>query len=160
MNPKSLGPKMLARLPKGKIRVVYGFVLGFLPDTVIAIEGNGQCRLPGGVVEGLGEPTGSTDGQHFQPLAWHVKEQTGLDLTEISNGTGVSIFEGESGPSVSVLYIAKATGSRTKGRIVSAEAIPEFDSICPVSTDQIQSFLKKATGLGKVWERLRSVFQM
>jgi hypothetical protein len=160
MDINSISPEMRARLPKGKIEVVYGFILGFIPNTVIAIESGGKWRLPGGVVEGAGEPSGCKDGQHFQPLVWHVKEQTGLDLVGISRGIAVSIFDGELGPSVSVLYAGKASGKRTAGKLVSVDAIPEFDSVCPVSAEQIRSFLHNPTGGGRLWRALRSALRI
>lgn len=160
MDINSISPEILAGLPKGKVEVVYAFILGFTPDIVIAIESGGKYRLPGGVVEGIGEPSGCTDGQHFQPLVWHVKEQTGLDLVGISRGIAVRIFEGELGPSVSVLYVGKATGKQTAGRLVSIDAIPSFDPICSVSTDQIQSFLQTPTVGSRVWHALKSVLRM
>jgi hypothetical protein len=163
MDINSLDPALRARLPKGKIEVVYEFLLGFVPNVVVAIERDRKWYLPGGVVEGLGEPTGCTDGQHFQPLVSHVKKQTGLDLVGISKEViAVSIFEGELGPSVSVVYVGKATGKRTGGELVDINAIPEFASVCPVNADQIRAFLQSSTGgsASRLWRALKSVLHV
>ena len=74
MDINSLSPEDHARLPKGKIVVVYGFVLGFLPNTVIAVRQGDDWFLPGGAVEGPGTPAGTDDGQHFRALASHVTD--------------------------------------------------------------------------------------
>lgn len=91
------------RLPKGPIEVVYAFILGFVPQGLIAVEKpDGRIFLPGGVVEGLGEPPVSSEGSHFLPLRFHVRQQTGLELVAISDAVVVQLFEGELGSSMSL----------------------------------------------------------
>lgn len=160
MDIDSVNPEILAKLPKGKIEVVYGFILGFNPNLVVAIESGGKWRLPGGVVEGVGEPSGSSDGQHFKPLVCHIKNQIGLDLVGISPAVAVKMFEGELGASVSVLYVGEAKGNRTAGKLVCEDDIPEFDSVCPVIPDQIRAFLHNPAKAPSLWQKLKSALHV
>ena len=153
MDIDSLSPEVRARLPEGKIVVVYGFLLGFLPNTVIAVRQGDDWLLPGGAVEGPGTPEGTDDGQHFRALAWHVARQTGLELMGLSNAIAVSIFEGELGPSVAVLYVGSARGKRTQGSLVDPHSIPDFAAICPVDAEQIRQFIG-VTLLDRLWRKV------
>jgi hypothetical protein len=150
-------------------QVVYGYVLGFAPNTVIGIEREDGWYLPGGPVEGKGAPEGVSvrepefngDPARFAPLARHVKQQTGLELTRLSPPFQVMISDIEDGLAVTMVYLAHATGTRTGGTLLVAERIPELAPLCSVSRRQVERFLK---GLNPVemptfWEKLKGWFR-
>ena len=129
--------------PKAKVFLVRAFLVALEPRLVIGIQHEGKWYLPGGIVEGPGTPPGMPRGSHFEPLAWHLMEQTGLQLTGLSDGVGVGIFPGPNGPEVTVLYLGRAAGTQTGGTQFVLESLPEFAAICAVTPDQIRNLCSR-----------------
>jgi hypothetical protein len=158
-------------------QVVYGFVLGFAPNTVLGIEREGGWHLPGGPVEGRGAP-GDVSSPELESngdpvrsaglawhvrsaaLAWHVKQQTGLDLVRLSEPFQVMISDIEDGIAVTMLYLAQAAGTRTGGTPIESGRIPEFAPICGVSRRQVERYLKglNPVEMPTLWQKIKSWF--
>jgi hypothetical protein len=149
-------------------QVAYGYVLGFAPNTVIGIQREDIWYLPGGPVEGRGAPGDvpttklESDGDPVRSagLAWHVKQQTGLDLVRLSEPFQVMISDIENGIAVTMLYLGQAAGTRTGGTPIEACRIPQFAPISSVSQRQVERYLK---GLNPVevptfWGKIKSCF--
>jgi hypothetical protein len=125
--------------PNAKVCLVRAFLVALDPGLVIGIQRDGKWYLPGGIVEGPGMPEGMLPEQHFKTLAWYLMEQTGLQLTGLSDAIGVSMLPASEGVEVTVLYAGSVTGRQTRGTRFSLESLPEFASICAVTQDQIRS---------------------
>jgi hypothetical protein len=162
-----------AQAPSERLcQVVYGFVLGLHPNTVLGIEREDGWYLPGGVVEGRGTPDGAPipeseycgDPVRFAPLAWHVKQQTGLDLVGLSAPFQVVFSNIEDGIAVTMLYIGKAVGTQTGGTVIESDRIPEFAPLCGVKRDQIERFLKGLNPIAPptpptLWQKIKVWFR-
>jgi hypothetical protein len=130
-----------------KVNLVRAFLGTVDPGFVIGIRLDEEWYLPGGVVEGPGAPEGMPPINHFEPLAWHLMQQTGLRLTGLSDAVGVGMRPGSRGTELTVLYAGVATGTQTGGTRFRLDSLPEFAAICSVSHDQIRDICR---GLGQV----------
>lgn len=128
---------------EAKVKVVRAYLVTVDPSFVIGIENNNEWYLPGGIVEGPGRPDGGPPGQHFAPLAWHLKEQTGLTLEGLSDAIGVGMFPGNDGIETTVLYAGRASGTQTGGSRFALDEIPEFASVCNVSEQEIRDICSR-----------------
>jgi hypothetical protein len=129
--------------PNAKVYLVRAFLVALVPGLVIGIQREGEWYLPGGIVEGPGMPEGMLPEQHFESLAWYLMEQTGLQLTGLSDAIGVSMLPASEGVEVTVLYAGSATGTQTGGTQFSPDSLPEFAGICTVTQDQIRSICSR-----------------
>jgi len=129
--------------PKTKILLVRAFLVALEPGVVIGIQLEGQWFLPGGIVEGPGRPEGTARDSHFEPLAWHLMKQTGLQLTGLSDAVGVGLFPVPNGAELTVLYVGSVTGKQTEGTQFLPHSVPEFAKICAVSKDQIRTLCSR-----------------
>jgi hypothetical protein len=150
------------------VQVVYGYVLGFQPNTVIGLERDGAWLVPGGPVEGVGAPTGigpanlEYDGDPVRSaaLAWHVKQQTGLTLARLSRPFQVKIYDIPNAKAISMLYLAVASGEQIGGKVVVAGAIPQFAAETGINPEQVRRFLagKDPVLPPSLWQRIRAWF--
>lgn len=131
------------------VQVVNGYVLGFHPNTVIGVQRDGGWFVPGGPVEGIGAPTGvapaelEVDGDPVRSaaLAWHVKQQTGLTLSRLSQPFQVMIYDIPDAKAIAMLYLALAEGEPRAGQVIDAAAIPEFAPETGIQREQVRRFL-------------------
>ncbi len=149
-----------SKLVDGSFRAVYAYIV--LPESgrFVALAKDGAWTLPGGLVEGEGAPDAAAVScrverdtaqdapdeskrmteAHTPLLAWYVKEQTGLDLASIGDPAAVRNFEGERGPSMSVLYYGEAKGELLGGELIDPKAIWEFHPTVPLDVKRLQEF--------------------
>jgi len=152
-------------------RTVYGYILGFEGPqrAVIGVQRRSEWFLPGGPVEGLGVPDCSNvrvapdcgDPLRFAPLAYHVRQQTGLEIVRVGGPFAVNMHPAHGDSfDVSLFFLAVPTGQQTDGVHVSAEALPRFADICPVERDWVRLFLQtgnplqRPSRLRQLWKRL------
>src|SRR5262249_10928499 len=134
---------------KKVVKVVYGYILGLQPNTVIGVQRDGKWFLPGGPVEGADAPEGvdhaplKHDGDPVRSaaVAWHLKQQTGLRLVRLSRPFQVMTYDIEDGLAIAMLYLASAEGERTGGSLVTSAHLPEFAPEMGVQPEQIRRFL-------------------
>jgi hypothetical protein len=150
-------------------RTVYGYVLGFegAQRTVLGVQRRGEWFLPGGPVEGLGVPDCSAihvapdcgDPLRFAPLAFHVREQTGLEIVRVGGPFAVNMHPAHGDSfEVSLFYLAVATGQQTRGVLFSADTPPHFADISPVQRHWVRLFLRTGNPLPRPtpWQRFRT----
>ena len=154
---------------KKVVKVVYGYILGLQPNTVIGVQRDGKWFLPGGPVEGDGAPTGVApvqlehDGDPVRSaaVAWHLKQQTGLRLVRLSRPFQVMTYDIEDGLAIAMLYLASAEGGRTAGSLVTSEQLPEFAAEMGVQPEQIRRFLNGQDPTRtpvSLWQRIKRWF--
>jgi|SRR5262245_24226846 len=150
-------------------RTVYGYVLGFEGSqrAVIGVQRRGEWFLPGGPVEGVGVPDCSGvrvapdcgDPLRFAPLAYHVHEQTGLEIVRIAGPFAVNMHPAHGDSfDISLFFLAATTGQQTGGVPFSAETLPRFADVCPVERDWVRLFLRTGNPLLRPtpWQRFRT----
>jgi hypothetical protein len=148
-------------------RTVYGYVLGFegSPRAVIGVQCGGEWLLPGGPVEGEGVPDCSQasvpadcgDPLRFAQLAFHVRQQTGLELVRVAGPFAVNVHPAQAESfDVSMFYLAIATGAQTGGILLAGDSLPKFSASCPVERAFIRDFLATGNPLPRpsFWKRL------
>ena len=126
----------------GTVQVVSAYICGFAPDLVVGIQREGLWYLPGGVVEGPDAPKGLSSSSHFYPLEQYVKQQTGLQLTDLSDAVQVGMYDLSTGIGVTVLYVGKATGKLRFGQRLAVDVLPEFAVKGIDPRDAIQKIFK------------------
>jgi hypothetical protein len=147
-----------------RCRTVFGYVLGFEGPAraVIGVERGGKWSLPGGPVEaddlpdtsGIAVPPDCGDPIRFAPLAWHVREQTGLVVVRLHGPFVVNQHPSEGAAfDMSLYYLAVATGQQTGGTLLTAASLPHFSLFSP---DFLLNFLATGNPLGRqtFWQRL------
>jgi len=154
---------------KKVVKVVYGYILGLQPNTVIGIQRDGKWFLPGGAVEGDGAPEGvervplEHDGDPVRSaaLAWHLKQQIGLRLVRLGRPFQVMTYDIEEGLAIAMLYLASAEGERTGGSLIASAHLPEFAPEMGVQPDQIRRFLNGQDPIPtqvSLWQRIKRWF--
>jgi hypothetical protein len=154
---------------KKVVKVVYGYILGLQPNTVIGVQRDGKWFLPGGPVEGDGAPVGVApvqleyDGDPVRSaaVAWHLKQQTGLRLVRLSLPFQVMTYDIEDGLAIAMLYLASAEGGRTAGSLVTSAQLPEFAVEMGVQPEQIRRFLNGQDPTRtpvSLWQRIKRWF--
>lgn len=154
---------------KKVVKVVCGYILGLQPNMVIGVQRDGKWLLPGGPVEGDGAPVGVAhvplehDGDPVRSaaLAWHLKQQTGLQLVRLSRPFQVMTYDIEDGLAIAMLYLASAEGERTGGSLVTSVNLPEFAIEIGVRPEQIRRFLNgqdPSTTPVSLWQRIKLWF--
>ena len=123
--------------PGDKIQIVRAFIIGFMPDAVIGFKDNEQWYLPGGQVE----HAGGTD--HLPYLVDYVREQTGLQLTGLSEAVAVSMNKTGVGAELAVFYLGQAEGTLTRGQALDPKQLPDFSPICRDAVASIQEIFGK-----------------
>ena len=164
MDKSDLDPDLFKNFPRETIRATYAYLLLAKGDRFLALADDAQWVLPGGIVEGPGAPEVLTQAfetkridqpapeddpakdlaqytvRHSAPLAWLVKQQTGLDLVALSAPFGLKLFEGEHGPSASMLYSGDATGDRLGGELIDPTQIWAFDPKIPLNISRLRTY--------------------
>ncbi len=124
------------------VQVVRAFIVCFVPDLVVGLQGqDGQWYLPGGIVEGVGCPQGFPPGDHYYPLEWYVRGQTGLELTGLSDALQMGIYPGEREFEATILYAGQATGILWQGTRLDYRNLPQFAPVCINPAELIARFL-------------------
>jgi len=161
----------LTPVAEPRCRTVFGYVLGFdgAERRVIGFQRGGQWFLPGGPVEaddlpdtsGISIPPDCCDPVRYAPLAWHVREQTGLQIARLHGPFAINQHPAQGLHfDMSLYYLAVATGEQTGGTLLDANSLPHFSKFspdCPAEPDFIRNFLANGNPLRKpptFWERL------
>ena len=129
--------------PEATVGVVRAYLVAIDPGYVIGLQREDEWYLPGGIVEGPGRPEDMPHGKHFEPLAWYLKEQTGMTLEGLSDGVGMGMFQSENGMELTVLYMGTASGTQTSGSRFELDSIPDLAGVCSVTADEIRKICSR-----------------
>ena len=127
----------------GRIVLVRAYLVAVSPGNVVAIKKDGEWHLPGGVVEGLGNPVKDSAGSHFEPLAWHLMHQTGLVLTGLSKAIGMQLNNGPEGLEATVFYAGGVSGEQSDGEKFPCDSIPELAPSLGITADEAKQICRR-----------------